>query len=513
MAEIRIEELQPKYTLDDKTVILVEDDDDTKKSTVGSLMSSITYNESINPNKQANKFYNATQIQRLLKMYSEGTNDPETIAQLYQQIQELDANVNELKDAITEQANKLDHCGLIEDYGDYYFCNERFSNCGVVEANPFSRSYIGYESMMRNNKLSVKVSPAKADIKCDFYMNVDEREVSGSTLVSLLFYINANIIDKLSSYDGITIKLAANTSIQPENYYYFNIPYNDMVNGWNCPKYRVNNFSVQGNAPARISRVFISVPSDVLVGDEMYFNSVIFDQRMKPTVLLNFDGYYKDTSFSYTYPLLINKNIKATVFSNGSSTLSNDNINEALKYKYNSGWYYGMNETTNNRDILLEDNSYRNQYTILKNTLENWVKPNFTYNPIAYSTSKNIRNITIPILKDLGYKIARDRKTKNSYCSFFSDKDFCIPSVFFFNDTETSGDDPVDSDAIKAKIDYIIETGQCMSLYTNNITTYGSNVDASKSQFEAIIDYISKKVQSGELQCLTFEEFYNRCIN
>ena len=100
MAEIRIEELQPKYTLDDKTVILVEDDDDTKKSTIGSLMSSITYNESINPNKQANKFYNATQIQRLLKMYSEGTNDPETIAQLYQQIQELDANVDELKDAI-----------------------------------------------------------------------------------------------------------------------------------------------------------------------------------------------------------------------------------------------------------------------------------------------------------------------------------------------------------------------------------------------------------------------------
>ena len=234
---------------------------------------------------------------------------------------------------------------------------------------------------------------------------------------------------------------------------------------------------------------------------------------MVPTLLLNFDGIYKTNGISYTYPYLTNKNIKATIFSNGSSTLSTSEISEIMKLYLENGWDLGMNESTNNKANLLIDNAYREQYTILRNTKENWMRSNFCESPIGYSTSTNIRNITIPILKDLNYKIARDRKTSNSYCSFFSDKDFCIPSVFFFNDTETSGDDPVDSESIKKKIDYIISTGQCMSLYTNDVSTYGSNVDASKSQFEAIMEYVVSKVKAGELQCLTFREFYDRCIN
>lgn len=514
MAEIRIEELSSKYDLQDNTTILVEDEEDTKKSTVGAILNFLTYNEGLSPKSQYPKFYNAMQIQKLLKMYQEGTNDPETIAQIYAMIQNLNAEVDSLKDSITEQANKLDHCGLISEYGTYQFLTDLQNVGTITTVNPIKTVYPEQYNYIRNSKTSVKIQAATDEEKCNFFIDLDEsRFIQGDSLVSLLFFIDAKTIDKMSSSDGIKIMLSGDDSLQPENYVYKYIPYNDMVNGWNCVKYRISDFKSQGSAPTTITRAFISLESSMVVDSPIYLNALIFDQKMVPTLLLNFDGIYKTNGISYTYPYLTNKNIKATIFSNGSSTLSTSEISEIMKLYLENGWDLGMNESTNNKANLLIDNAYREQYTILRNTKENWMRSNFCESPIGYSTSTNIRNITIPILKDLNYKIARDRKTSNSYCSFFSDKDFCIPSVFFFNDTETSGDDPVDSESIKKKIDYIISTGQCMSLYTNDVSTYGSNVDASKSQFEAIMEYVVSKVKAGELQCLTFREFYDRCIN
>ena len=68
-----------------------------------------------------------------------------------------------------------------------------------------------------------------------------------------------------------------------------------------------------------------------------------------------------------------------------------------------------------------------------------------------------------------------------------------------------------DLDSIKKKIDYAIESGQAISLYTNNVTEYGDEESSKKIMLESVVEYIVEKVEEGKLQCLTFSDFYNQC--
>ena len=106
----------------------------------------------------------------------------------------------------------------------------------------------------------------------------------------------------------------------------------------------------------------------------------------------------------------------------------------------------------------------------------------------------------------MGYKIARiENIYKNTYCSFFGRNDFCMPVIKVGNKNN--------SEDINEWIDYIIETGQCMALFTNDVTEYGTDSSLKEVTFENVIDHIMEKVDSGELQLMTFEGFYNKCVN
>ena len=112
-----------------------------------------------------------------------------------------------------------------------------------------------------------------------------------------------------------------------------------------------------------------------------------------------------------------------------------------------------------------------------------------------------MRAISEPILKEMGFKIAK--ATADQYCSFFSDKDFVIP-MHLLSNVEGCG-----ADIINAKIDEIIETGQVLCIYTDNVTRYGDDISATKVSFESVIEHILKYVNQGSLRCMTFAEFYN----
>ena len=152
---------------------------------------------------------------------------------------------------------------------------------------------------------------------------------------------------------------------------------------------------------------------------------------------------------------------------------------------------------------MIEDDNFRNQYTALRDTKE-WIGAAMCNSPISYSAPYgNLRPITVPILRDLGYKIAKTEAS--SYCSFFSEKDFALPMFLISNNVEL--DDIID------KIDYAIESNQVVVLYTNDVTEYGSEIDSKKVIFESVVDYIYDRVKEGKIECLTFSEFYHRCID
>lgn len=404
-------------------------------------------------------------------------------------------DINYLKETIS---STIDYCGLMEDYGHYqFFDNYNYDNSVCqIKQDPTYR---------RNGKNSIKVTvnhfaTDNPKITQELSDNIDIVDN-----VALQFYIDKTTAENFTSSDGIRLYLSCDdeTSETINQYVYF-INRSQMLQGWNTCKRNISEFNIVGDPnPAKIKKIIIEIArNDSLNGLSLWINSVIFNSRMKPTILLSFDGYYPDNGFTFTYPLLTSKGIPCTIFGNDKTTLTLDNMNELSKLKSLHGWDLGIHGCNPNKELLTMDDNPRDQYLALSNS-KNWLVANMN-NPTSYSAPYgNLRPITVPILKNMGYNIARTEG--DTYCGFFSDKDLSIPQVLISNETTTQ-------DIIK-KIDYIIETGQALSLYTYDVTNYGDEINAKKEMFESIINYLVDKINDGELQCLTFSDFYNKCTN
>lgn len=405
--------------------------------------------------------------------------------------------LNKITELSDELYDEKDKCGLITDYGTYVYPDLLFLT------NNDAATYTKSDEFTRDKTPSLKVhtrleaaSNPKFNIKCD-PVKFD--------LCTLNFYITKDIIKAMDSSDGIIIKLSSDSPlIIPSNYFQYNISNTEMINGWNCFKKPVKDFIKVGSPDKdNIQCIRIEIiRNDQINNKDIYISSIVFNQRMKPTLLLNFNGVY-DHGFDYTYPYLYSRNIPCTIFTNTGTTLTKDAKAKLCKYHYTYGWDISSYGCHPNKELLLDDTNDYEQYQSLINT-DAYIKT-IRANPISYSAPYgNIQDNTIRILKSMGYKIARIENSKNTYCSFFGRNDFCIPVVKVGN--KQNAEDIVEW------IDYIIETGQTLALFTNEITEYGNDSSLKEITFETVIDYIMSKVESGELQVMTFESFYKECL-
>ena len=63
------------------------------------------------------------------------------------------------------------------------------------------------------------------------------------------------------------------------------------------------------------------------------------------------------------------------------------------------------------------------------------------------------------------------------------------------------------------KIDYAIATEQCIGISTYNVTDYGDEINAKKSVFEEVMNYLAQKISTGEVECMSYKTFYESCID
>ena len=122
---------------------------------------------------------------------------------------------------------------------------------------------------------------------------------------------------------------------------------------------------------------------------------------MKPAILLGFNGIY-DNTLEYTLPILNSKGLECTIFINDSQTLSSSELNSVIMYRssYLDIGQFGCNP---NKELLLEDDNYREQYIALSN-IKSYLQTNLIHTPISYSAPYgDLRPITAELLKDLGY--------------------------------------------------------------------------------------------------------------
>lgn len=401
--------------------------------------------------------------------------------------------------------NPEDYCGLIEDKGTYIYLNKH-----TVNNAPDTICTIGSDSTKtRNGQPSVKINIGtyNEDDQPRFTLQLPEvQNLEDCDTLSVQMYIDKDVSERFSEDDGLKIMLSSDNAVANPaiNYFFFNIGKNSFVQGWNTIKVKLKDFYKHGTPNwADIKQVNFRVyTSEFTNGKCLWINSIIIDQRMKPTVLFAFDGFYDDV-FNYQYPFLYGKNIPATIFANDKQTLTKDFIDKVCMLHYTKGWElanYGCNP---NKEIMIEDDNPREQYTAVKDTVQ-WIYNNFTEDVISYAAPfGNLRAISEPILRELGFKIAK--ADADAYCSFFSDKDFVIP-MHLLSNAEGHG-----ATAIKAKIDEIIETGQTLCIYTSDVTKYGDEISATKTSFEDVVNYLDRYVRLGLIQCLTFSDFYKQC--
>lgn len=395
--------------------------------------------------------------------------------------------------------DEIDQCGLIIDRGVYQFFTD-YSITSYPESMTVEECEEEYH---RNGMGSVKIrinnnATTNPTIKQAITATLDNVES-----VTLCFYMDKTVFSNFTDADGLRVYISSDDpSVTVTNYYTYTIGKAEMVQGWNFVKHPLSEFIRYGNPNARnIKSVSVEIGrNDNLNGQILYLNCAIFNQKMKPTVILTFDGTYDD-SISYLYPYMVARNIPASLLLSSARTLTAAAFDYIIGLRVSHGWDIGMYGCNPNRELLIQDDNYRNQYIALRNS-KAWVQDNMVENPISYSAPYgNLRPITVPLLKDMGFKIART--DGSGYISNFSDKDFAISVKLISNLTA--------SDQLKSDIDYAINNNMALCLYTRDVTEYGSEADSTQLMFESVVNYIMEKRNNGELQCLTMSDFYHRC--
>ncbi len=65
-------------------------------------------------------------------------------------------------------------------------------------------------------------------------------------------------------------------------------------------------------------------------------------------------------------------------------------------------------------------------------------------------------------------------------------------------------------ETIKNEIDRCINTGYCISIFTHGIKSDDTDY-CSYDIYQQMLDYVKEKVDAGELQVMTYKEFYETC--
>ncbi len=438
--------------------------------------------------KGYNKNYDITSSDETASVVVEYYDNEVTAESMNSAIKELEAVL----------INNRDKCGLVRNYGQYLFFDH-----AVCKTPTSCRLSSDSDKFMRNGTPSLKMIFAE-DVEANPVLDVEmEEHIENIESVSLVFYIDKTTSYYFTDSEPITVALCSDSINEPDmvNYLYIKLSKDELVQGWNIIKKNINEFQTNGLPNAHgIKYVRVDIAKTPgLDGKVIYFNSIVFNQRMKPTVLLAFDGIYED-GIGYTYPYLTTREIPATILSNNRTTFSSSILNTIVNLRAKFGWDLGQYGCNPNKELLTNDNNAREQYLALRNS-KDWLRDNLVYDPISYSAPYgNLRPITVPLLKDMGYKIAKTNAT--GYCNFFDPKfDFAIPMHLLSNNT-------TEEEAI-AKIQYAIDNECAICLYTNNITNYGSEADSKKTLFESVIKFIIDN--KDKITPMTFSEFYNKC--
>ena len=291
-----------------------------------------------------------------------------------------------------------------------------------------------------------------------------------------------------------------------------------ILRGWNYIK-----FSPDTDIKTSNIVINLSVHSDNTV---IYLDSIVQDYRLKPTVMISFDTTAKDfilgsESYASIYDVMSEFGFKGTIAFQSGDYPSKNALSIPRKDYYNmaaEGWdysYYNGDCDTMSRPIKTEESPSDTaifditRYDEWKTFLDSYVEKlanNGYFEPMSYFCRYNQTSVNIArACLENGTKMIRmacSKKTINHY-----DKDSielpCISISDYVDGNNLS--------AAKSYIDEIIENGEALGIFTHaieNLETASGTGYCSINGVREILTYIKAKVDSGELQVLTYESFF-----
>lgn len=400
------------------------------------------------------------------------------------------AAISELSDDIYER------CGLVEKKGVFepFAPNVIASGVDVVDA-PFAYS------RFNNPSKKIIVKPTEG-IKA---FNFQQSFTFGAfDTITVLMYIPVHTFNnraKLQFYLQLASSRMANkqaTAIFVDS---------ALLNvGWGAYKIPLSAFNFLNATIDNMDLLSLKIRtlSSITEDFEVICGGYIYNERMKPTVVMSFDGVYNtDTVENGKFDALVKNGIHATMFQSANTSYSDETKKAFYGHVINNNFEVQMYATAN-RDYVQTEEAPEKQYNELR-TQKEWLYENRICGlPQMYAAPNGILpNTTMKLLKSLGFKMARSGSCW--FVSRFTDKDFNVGFKGIYG-TNTA-------DTVKNMIDEAITDGKAIFLFTHEVKDNPTSYDSGIANFSAVCDYIGEKIESGELQSLNFTEFYNACVN
>ena len=290
-----------------------------------------------------------------------------------------------------------------------------------------------------------------------------------------------------------------------------------ILRGWNYIK-----FSPDTDINTQHLIINFSVNSDTV----LYLDSIIKDYKLKPTVLLSFDTTAKDfilgnESHASIRDVMSEFGFNGTIAFQSGDYPSKNALSIPRKEFYNmaaGGWdysYYNGDCDTMSRPIKTEESPSdtaiydTTRYGEWKAFLDGYVDKladNGYFEPFSYFCRYNLTsaNIAKACLEN-GTKMIRMACSKKTI-THYDEESIELPCISI-SDYEGGNN----LEAAKSYINEVINNGEALGIFTHaieNLETASGTGYCSINGVREILTYIKERVDAGELQVLTYEEFY-----
>ena len=236
-------------------------------------------------------------------------------------------------------------------------------------------------------------------------------------------------------------------------------------------------------------------PRVCTTGGVMYINKIVMGVRHKPKVSFSFDdGNISD--YTVSKKILGIHNFKATTSIIGR-LIGNTNFltSDMIKKLFDFGWDIACHGNYSHYDILQNYDSIKSDILTNIEYIKNCGVPSPTI--YIYPEGEYIPD-SITALEDLGFKAAGTVENTARPLPYINKMTF-----------PRSGTSGKTLDMLKAEVDNLILIGGYKDFYTHLVATGATGNNTDTSIFKGLVEYISLKVDRGELEVMLTRDYFN----